>query len=787
VTNGTLGTLSLTNLPDHRYTLRLTVENTHGQIFRDRIEFVRDTLSDGSSSAAHLACATPVTNHTSLSYGRNYQPTGDRDWFRMELINGETYEFRTLNLTGASDTMLYLYQSNATTVIQSNDDYPSAGLKQSRIQWTCNSTGTYYLRTLSWSGGGFPEQPAIFDVTMTGLFRDAYERDNTQGTATAHTVGTPADHNLVPAGDVDWLSFSATSGTSYTVECTSFGSSTRVELFDTDGSTSLGMASQNSEGYYTVSNWSCPATGTYYVKVDSSSSSVADYTIVVYEAEDFLFKDDFATVGDAFWTGASGSWAISSGAYEQTNTAESVHNAYADVPVWSNFIVDAKVQYSNVTNSATAGAGVILRYDDDDGYILGWIRANGNVEIVRYHNGTSEVLDAASFTSSAGTDYNLRLSFSPTVLNLYVNGRLRCAAASVFFQGPIALHSFGCESRFDDVEVFLYGPGSLSPFTITSAQLADGEGGQSYNETIPTSGGTAPLTISVMSGSLPTGLSLSGGAVTGTPTQLGSWSFLARAVDSVQRVTARNIGIDVYDTLAPSITINSPQDQDVFATSSQTLDVDIADFSALQLTQYRINSGTWTALTPGTGDNFTASLTLTTGSNIIDVRAEDALSQSDTQQIEVFYDSSMPEVLFTSLTDGQYVYTQDVTVTGTFLNCVSVEVNGQPATLNTGSGTWSVQLTLAQEANVLTVTGTDQYSRTDVEQITVHYLMLGDVDRDWDVDADDVLYAARAEAGLETLDTYQMACGDVDDNGTVDIRDAYAIRRAVAGQVTLSK
>ena len=63
---------------------------------------------------------------------------------------------------------------------------------------------------------------------------------------------------------------------------------------------------------------------------------------------------------------------------------------------------------------------------------------------------------------------------------------------------------------------------------------------RSYTYTFATVGGTAPHTFAVIAGSLPPGLSLaSDGALSGTPTQAGSFSFYVEAVDSATPTPAR--------------------------------------------------------------------------------------------------------------------------------------------------------------------------------------------------------------------------------------------------------
>lgn len=66
-----------------------------------------------------------------------------------------------------------------------------------------------------------------------------------------------------------------------------------------------------------------------------------------------------------------------------------------------------------------------------------------------------------------------------------------------------------------------------------SGKLSSATVGAPYNAVVPVTGGQAPYSFSIMSGSLPPGLSLSAdtGAITGTPTSSGSFSFTILASD----------------------------------------------------------------------------------------------------------------------------------------------------------------------------------------------------------------------------------------------------------------
>jgi hypothetical protein len=69
---------------------------------------------------------------------------------------------------------------------------------------------------------------------------------------------------------------------------------------------------------------------------------------------------------------------------------------------------------------------------------------------------------------------------------------------------------------------------------ITTTSLPNGVANAAYSATLTASGGTPPYTWSIASGALPTGLALNAtsGAITGTPTTAGAFSFTAQATDA---------------------------------------------------------------------------------------------------------------------------------------------------------------------------------------------------------------------------------------------------------------
>ena len=72
-----------------------------------------------------------------------------------------------------------------------------------------------------------------------------------------------------------------------------------------------------------------------------------------------------------------------------------------------------------------------------------------------------------------------------------------------------------------------------APLQVVTSSLPSGPKGQAYYAALAATGGVPPYSWSISSGSLPTGLGLStAGAITGTPTVLGTSSFTVKVTDS---------------------------------------------------------------------------------------------------------------------------------------------------------------------------------------------------------------------------------------------------------------
>jgi IPT/TIG domain/Bacterial Ig domain/Putative Ig domain len=95
---------------------------------------------------------------------------------------------------------------------------------------------------------------------------------------------------------------------------------------------------------------------------------------------------------------------------------------------------------------------------------------------------------------------------------------------------------------------------------IASTSLATGAVGASYSATLVATGGVQPYTWTMTGGALPGGLQLNtiSGAITGTPTLAGSFSFTVQVQDAKGSFTSASLPLSISPAPAPTISSVSP-------------------------------------------------------------------------------------------------------------------------------------------------------------------------------------------------------------------------------------
>jgi hypothetical protein len=100
-------------------------------------------------------------------------------------------------------------------------------------------------------------------------------------------------------------------------------------------------------------------------------------------------------------------------------------------------------------------------------------------------------------------------------------------------------------------------PPAPPPVVITTSALQNATQGVAYSAALTASGGTAPFTWSVTSGSLPAGLTLASGSgvISGSSTANGTFNFTVQVVDANAQNASATLSLTVNPSAAPPITL----------------------------------------------------------------------------------------------------------------------------------------------------------------------------------------------------------------------------------------
>jgi hypothetical protein len=178
-------------------------------------------------------------------------------------------------------------------------------------------------------------------------------------------------------------------------------------------------------------------------------------------------------------------------------------------------------------------------------------------------DGSSVTGTAPGFVSEAAQDYTL--ASASTCINagtvLHVNVFPENNLVSQYVK-----HQSGQARPVNstlDIGAYEFGSGTPPPPTVpdlvlTTASLANGRVGTAYSATLSATGGTVPYRWSLASGALPGGLSLNQqtGAISGTPTVAGTFSFTARVTDSQNPVDTASKALSIRVDPAPTTPLN---------------------------------------------------------------------------------------------------------------------------------------------------------------------------------------------------------------------------------------
>ncbi|MBS1829070.1 MAG: putative Ig domain-containing protein [Acidobacteria bacterium] len=175
-------------------------------------------------------------------------------------------------------------------------------------------------------------------------------------------------------------------------------------------------------------------------------------------------------------------------------------------------------------------------------------------------NGVLSTSYSASLTASSGT-----APFTYTVTQGALPGGLTLASGTGVISGsPTAAGNFtftvmatdfagATASRQYTVNV------ASSVLSISTTTLSNAVLNFSYSAQLQVSGGTSPYTFLITTGSLPAGLTMTNGLISGAPTTVGSSTFTVQVTDSAQNTASRSFTLTVIGSGLVVTTQSLPQ------------------------------------------------------------------------------------------------------------------------------------------------------------------------------------------------------------------------------------
>ena len=198
-------------------------------------------------------------------FGESY----DEDWVKFWAWAGVEYTIETFGLSTFNDTELWLFGPDGNE-LRHNLDH-DGGTPASRIDWTAPASGTYFVKVAHEKGWGGDGYFYFLQVIESYPDSDIYEPDNTMDEATPITVGTDQAHTFHGAcgGDVDWVKFDATTGTTYTIQTLGLSGDNDTVLRLYNASMEEIASDDDDLDYPPASriDWTATNDGTYFVEV----------------------------------------------------------------------------------------------------------------------------------------------------------------------------------------------------------------------------------------------------------------------------------------------------------------------------------------------------------------------------------------------------------------------------------------------------------------------------------------------------------------------------------------
>ena len=321
---------------------------------------------------------------------------GDRDWFRVSLEEGATYEIYlegspTGNGTLRDPYLRGVYDRNGNRIAGTTDDDGGVDLN-SEVEFTAQYSGDHYV-----AAGGHLGSKGTYTLSVLKVADSVSVPDDftaATGTTGAVAVGGSATGEIDYGGDRDWFAVTLVAGKTYQIDLkgSRTGEGTLEDPFlrgihDENGVRIAGTGNNNGgTGRNSRVEFTADDAGTYYVAAGASGDQEGTYTLSVTE---------LAGVGDDFAASTQTTGVVEVGG---STTGEIERSLDRD---WFAVELVANTTYQIDLEGAGAFAGTLR-----DPYLRGIHGSNGN-------------LISGTRNDDFGMSWNSRVDFTPTADGTY--------------------------------------------------------------------------------------------------------------------------------------------------------------------------------------------------------------------------------------------------------------------------------------------------------------------------------------------------------------------------------